>query len=78
MIRMIRRARDAVRSWHRPGEAGEIHSTCPAGSVTTCTFTPWRRCFMRVVGPAIAHAVALGTNPVGQDVLRFVLTQDLE
>lgn len=33
---------------------------------------------MRVVGPAIAHAVALGTNPVGQDVLRFVLTQDLE
>lgn len=24
---------------------GEIHSSLPAGSATTCTFTPWRRCF---------------------------------
>ncbi len=29
---------------YRPGMAGEIHSTCPNGSVMTCTFMPWRRC----------------------------------
>lgn len=33
-----------VKSWARPGGAGKIHSSCPAGLVTTCTFTPCRRC----------------------------------
>ncbi len=43
-IRMMRWVRAAVRSCARPGRAGEIHSSRPTGSVTTCTFTPWRRC----------------------------------
>ncbi|WP_442810489.1 hypothetical protein [Streptomyces sp. Wh19] len=33
---------------------------------------------VRVVGPAVAHAVALGERPVEQYVLRFVLAQDLQ
>jgi hypothetical protein len=33
---------------------------------------------VRVVGPAVAHAVALGERPVEQYVLRFALAQDLE
>lgn len=33
---------------------------------------------VRVVGPAVAHPVALGERPVEQCVLRCVLAQDLE
>lgn len=33
---------------------------------------------VRVAGPGVAHAVALGEGPVEQDVLRFMLAQDLE
>jgi hypothetical protein len=43
-IRMIQWVRAAVRSWARPGRVGESYSSRPAGSVTTCTFTPCRRC----------------------------------
>ncbi|OIK28464.1 hypothetical protein VT52_007430 [Streptomyces malaysiense] len=43
-IRMIRWMRGAVRSWVRPGRAGEVHGRFPSGSVAACTFTPCRRC----------------------------------
>lgn len=36
--------RAAVRSWHRPGRAGEAQGIWPARSVTTWPFPPWRRC----------------------------------
>lgn len=35
--------RAAVRSWVRPGSAGEIHRSSSRGSVRTRTFTPCRR-----------------------------------
>lgn len=35
----------APRSCRAPGSAGEAQINRPAGSATTCTFTPWRWCF---------------------------------
>lgn len=45
-IRRILWVRAAVRPWVRPGSAGNSHGITPAGSVTTCTFTPCRLCFL--------------------------------
>ncbi len=61
-IRMMRWARAAVRSWVRPGSAGEIHSSLPAGSATTCTFTPWRRCLWEKparLSPTRSHSASV-------------------
>lgn len=68
-IRMIRWVRAAVRSCARPGSAGEIHSSRPAGSVTTCTFTPLASVFLGEVGPAAADTVALREGAVEQYVV---------
>lgn len=69
--------RAAVRSWHRPGRAGEIHN--PPGPIgydlhVHAVVTV----LVRVAGPAVAHTVALGERPVEQYILRVVLAQNFE
>lgn len=44
----------------------------------TWTFTPSPAVLGRVVGPAVADAVALGKGPVQQDELGIALAQSLE
>lgn len=44
-IRSIWRVRAAVRSWVRPGSAGDSQRIFPLGSVATCAFTPCSVCF---------------------------------
>lgn len=62
------RAADSVEvpAWGRGGvsspmrhlpRAGEIHSSGPTGSVTTCTFTPCRRCLWDAARHAVLHSL---------------------
>lgn len=86
-IRMMWWVRAAVRSWERPGSAGEIHRRLAnespelaladgIGDDLDVHAVP--SVLGRVVRPAVADAVAIGEGSVQQDELRIVLAQRLE
>lgn len=72
----MRWVRAAVRSWVRPGSAGEIHSRSPAGVGHNLHVHSVTAVLLGEVGPAVADPVALGERSVEQDVVRISLAQD--
>ncbi|CAL9330754.1 hypothetical protein SUDANB126_00074 [Streptomyces sp. enrichment culture] len=74
---MVLWVRETVKSWLRPGSAGETHGTSPSGSVSTWMSTPWRRCLAEQ-SVRLSDAVALGEGAVQKDGLGIVFAQHLE
>ena len=77
-IRMIRWVRAAVRSWVRPGNAGESHSSRPSGIGDYLHVHAMPAVLVGVVGLSVADPVAFGERAVKQDEVRIGLAQDLQ
>ncbi|MEY9997202.1 hypothetical protein ABIE67_009234 [Streptomyces sp. V4I8] len=77
-VRMIRWVRAAVKSWARPGSAGDSHSSRAAGSFTTCTFHPVPAALVSVVGPAVADPAAFREAAIEQDEVGVGLAQNAQ